>query len=219
MDAQAAADAGNADQPLHKFRFLLLQLGKLIGDDEQMGHRFVHLPAAVQPLIGIDIHRPLVRDMLDLIEYSLAAGQLTLDGYQSPLDRGAIQVGDGSHQMGQMNSLVRVIEGTGQASALIVDEHKGHLIGVIVHSHGQNIRDQEFTFAGAGHTGHQSVGSLELLVQVQLHQLAAGAYSHRGGQGLHGVAFAPPLHRVQILHPPHTEHFQKGHGFGQRIRL
>ena len=110
-----------------------------------------------------------------------------------------------------------VFKGTGQTAALVVDEDEGNLVRVVVYRHGQDVGDDELGFTGTGHTGHQTVGTLHLFVEVQVEGGAVGGDTHRCRQGLGGVVFAPALQGIQMLHLTCFEHFQEGIGLGQGI--
>ena len=217
VDAQASADAGGTDQLVHELRLLAFQLGKLVRDDEQVRQGFLHPVGAVQALIIVDVQRAFVAAAFRLVEDALAAFQLALDGDHRAGDGGTVQVGDGTHQMRQMDAAGLILKGTGQAAALVVDEQEGHLVGAEVDRHGQDVGDDELRLAGAGHAGHQAVGALTLFVQVQHEQLAVGAHAHRRSQAAGGVAVGPALEQVQVFHLAHAEHLQEGEGLGQAV--
>ena len=182
MDAQTSADTGSTDELFHKLRLLLLQLREFVGHDKQMGHGFGYLTGPVELLVGIDVHGAFVQLLADPAELLLTADQFTLDRHQGALDGSAVQIGDGTSQMRQAHAGIGIVESIGQATTLVVDQNKGDFMGVVVHRQGENVGDNKFGLAGAGHTGHQTVGALPLFVQIQHEDGAILTHTHRGSQ-------------------------------------
>ena len=119
--------------------------------------------------------------------------------------------------MGQMNAPVLILKGVRQSAALVVDEDERHLIRAEIDRHREDVCDQKLRFSGTGHTGHQTVGPLPGLVEVQGKQPSVCADADGDGQGFHRVVLHPAAQRIQVLHPTGAEHLQKCHHIGQRI--
>ncbi len=179
MDPQAAAYPRGADQLLHEFPLLRFQLGKLIGNDQQMGHGLANRPLPVQPLVLVNIHGTLAGDFFRLIENLLPAFGLAVDCHHGTLDRRAVQIGDGTGQMRQPDAGLRIFERAGKPSPFIVDKEEGYLVRMKIHSQRQNISHEEFGFARAGGARHKAVGAMNLLMQIQHKGLAVQVHAYR----------------------------------------
>ena len=180
-----------------------------------MGHRLSHLAISVEALIIVNIHGSFISGLFDFLKDPLPPFQLRLDGGQGSTDGCSVQVGNGSRQVGKADPGCRVIEGSGQPSSLVVNENKGNLVRMVIHSHRQNIGDQKLRLAGSGAACHKTMGALIFFMQIQLELASVCGQSQRRCQRLARVIFRPPLQRIQVLHPPYSVELQEGEHPGQ----
>ena len=115
--------------------------------------------------------------------------------------------------MRQADSLV--VEGAGKATALVVDEHEGHLVGGVVHAHREDVGDDELRLAGARGTGDEAVGAVCLLVQIERGALACGIPAHGGYERSGRVVVRPALADVELCHVTHLEHLEEAKRVGE----
>lgn len=72
-----------------------------------------------------------------------------------------------------------ILKGAGQTAALVVDEDEGHFLRAEIQRQREDVGDDELTFAGAGHAGHQTVGAVEFFVEIQREQFSVCSHTHR----------------------------------------
>ena len=187
IDAQRTADGGRTDQRLHELRLLTAQFAELVGHDQQPGHRFPEL-ARVEPLAVIaELGNTTLRKNF------LAAEQLAVQRDHGALDVVA-DVRDFADHVGQPFQRV------GQTAALVVDDDEGNVVGMIIHRQREQPCRQQFTLAGAGRTGHQTVRAV--VDDIEVEGLAA---RHRTDGGAHVLPLLrPAVPCVQLLHRVHV---------------
>ena len=213
MHAQRSADARGAHELVHELWFLLLELGELVGDDEQVRDGVSQHAAQVVRDVLVDVHGGLARDLARAVEGVLPALELALDGHEATRDGGAIEVGDGARQVRQAEAVV--VERAGESASLVVDEHEGHLVGRVAHSQAQHVGDDELALARARGPRDEPMRSMDLLVQVEHGGLALGVHAHRRLQRSGGVGAGPAGGDIQLRNITCLEHLQEAEGRGQ----
>ena len=202
MYAKTAAHLRHADQFFHKVRLFAFEFGELVNDNEQVRHRFCSIAVFIKRRIAVDtVHAVLGKN-------TLTAAVLRLDGYHSPLDLIAGQVGN------RANHMRKVVEQIGHSAALIVNDEKAHVFGTVVDGKGKNVRLERFGLAGAGHTGHQSVGAVVLLVDVQITRRVATAEPDQRPHRFDHVRFLPAGSGFQFFRVAHAVHIEERQGIG-----
>ena len=104
----------------------------------------------------------------------------------------AVDIRDRAEQMRKRPELVR------HSAALKVDDHKSHLIGMIVHCNGQHIRLQKFRFARSGRAGDESVRSVRFIVQVKIYDIV-DSDADRDSHGLLRRMRSPSLCKIKVF--------------------
>ena len=102
VHAEAAADARRAHELAHELRLLALQLGELVRDDQQVRQRLGDRAVAIQALVLVDVDVARAGGRAGLVEERLPPLQLALDRDQRAVDRGPVEVGDGSGDVRQI---------------------------------------------------------------------------------------------------------------------
>ncbi len=167
-----------------------------------MGYREGGLAVLVQ--LGVEV------DVVDivLVKDPLAALVLALDRDHGPVDLVPGQVRDLADQVGQPVEKVR------HAAALIVDDEKADVVRAEVHRQGQHIGLQGLGLAGACGAGHQTMGAVVFLMDIQIAQVAACPHAPLGPHVLVVAVLPPALLHAQLLRAVHLEHLQEGEGIG-----
>ena len=186
--AQRTAHPGRRYQRPYKFRLFFFQLRELVGDYQQMGHGLAGGAGSVKLYIGVDML------YLVLVEYPLAAAYLGVDGEKRPVGGVAAQIGYHARKMG------KPLKALGHAAALVVDEHEGHFVRVVIDDQRQDIALQSFRFARAGGAGHKTVGAVVFFVDVQIQGLVARLVADEGAHTFIGAVFQPFVVHIQGFH-------------------
>lgn len=119
--------------------------------------------------------------------------------------------------MGELYSPLIILEGAREATALIVDEDKGDLIGVIVDGKGEDICNNELRFSRACHTCHKAMGTVIFFVEVEVEGFAVGIHADGGLKSNCGIVFLPTGKGVQVVDLTDVEHFEEGQHTGQGV--
>ena len=188
VHAQAPPYAGRADQGPHELRLLLFQLRKLVRDNQQMGHRLRGHAAAVQLDIGIDVLH------LVIVKYLLPVLDLRIDGKQGPVGGVPAQVRDHAGQVRQADKAL------GHASALIIDQDKGYLMGMVAYRQRQDIGLEGLGFTGSCRSCHQAMGAVVFFMNIQIQGLLSRLIADHGLHALIGAVFQPFMDNIQRFH-------------------
>ena len=176
MDAERAADPAEPDEEVDELGPCRQQLGELVDDDQQIGHRRHRRIGLAARLVGDD-----VVEVAGLAQHRLAALLLADQRGVHAVDQRqvALQVGDQARHVRQPREL-----GEGGA-ALVVDEHEGQLLGPVGGGQPGHQRAQQLALARSGGPHQHAVrahAALGRLLEVQLQELAVGGAADRGAQ-------------------------------------
>ena len=176
MDAERAPDPAEADEQLDELRPRRQQLGELVDDDQQVGHRRHRRIGVAAGLVGDD-----VVEVAGLAQHRLAPLLLADQGGVHAVDERevALQVGD---QAGHVREPGEVGE---RRAALVVDEHERELLGGVGGGEPGDQRAQQLALARAGGSHQHAVRAhpaLGRLLEVELEHLAVGRPADRRAQ-------------------------------------
>lgn len=114
VDAERAAYARRGDQAVHELGLLGLELGELVGHDEEVRHGLGELAGGEVPLVGGDVHRGVSGRALGPGEQGLPAHELGPERRQRARHLRPVEVGDRARQVRQAQALAG--EGVGEAA-------------------------------------------------------------------------------------------------------
>ena len=209
MHAKASADPGRADQLLHEIGLILLQLGELVGDHDQVRYRrharlLGAAPAVVQLLIPVDVVDPIFR------EHALPAHQFAFDRQQRPRRLVPAEVGDRPDEMGHP------FENVGHPAAFIVDQHEHNVMRMIVQRQRDDDALQKFAFPRTGRAGDKPVRAVSGFVHVQVKWVPPGLDADRHAHPLKRLVANPARGHVDFPRRSCAKQFEQRQRDGQR---
>ena len=111
--------------------------------------------------------------------------------------------------MGQVPKLVY------HTAALKVDDHKGHLVGVIQKCHRKDITLKDLTFSGACGSSYQAMRAMCFLMKIQVNRFLLGIDTKGRCQSLVNLRRTPVYRQVHILWSVNMKQLKKGDIFHQ----
>ena len=176
MDAQRAPHPAEPHEQVDELRPRRQQLGELVDDDQQVGHRRHRRIGLAARLVGDD-----VVEVAGLAQHRLAALLLADQRGVHAVDERqvALQVGDQARHVREPGQV-----GEGGA-ALVVDEHERELLGAVGGGQAGHQRAQQLALARSGGPHQHAVrahAALGGLLEVELEDLAVGGAPDRRAQ-------------------------------------